>query len=611
MDGPLIRTRETESTQPRTAEATIRTAAASIKNSATQADAEQAADGAIAHGSPARNQKAQVSELDAAELDAAKLDDAAEPNVQVLPSETAEGSRQGTEAPPSRFYAKTKNAPESRQRADERSKIRKGTEADKTVRTNREPARTVREAPGDGPTTKTPAFKVRTNDTALSNVHFSDNPQQPSAQTRMAHDSKAAQAAQAAAKAAEKVKQQVQSGADRHRHDDNSSPLYSALQKAEKMGAYVRSKLVRFGIVTVAGGGAVVPVIIVIFTIYFLSCILGVFVSLSEQPQADRLTLREVIREINLDYSARIQAAQALPCESVTVSGQRAAWPEVLALYAVQLNFGDSPTEVLSMDEDKRQFLIDLYWELNSISTDYQTETVTDYTQLLDSEGFPVLDENGIPVLVGTERTVINLYITAAHTSPDAVPAAFGLSETQAEVYRVLLSPDYAELWRTAQYGIGTGDGNIVSVALSQVGQVGGAPYWDYVGYDHWVNWCACFVSWCANECGYVENGLFPCTGGVGGYENWFAGQTADRSYEPAAGDLIIFDWEQDGYTDHIGLVEKVENGRVYTVEGNSDNAVVSTSYPLSSSSIALYLIPDYSSVGNTITPTQLSSGDA
>ena len=44
----------------------------------------------------------------------------------------------------------------------------------------------------------------------------------------------------------------------------------------------------------------------------------------------------------------------------------------------------------------------------------------------------------------------------------------------------------------------------------------------------------------------------------------------ADRTYEPKVGDIIFFDWEGDGTTDHVGIVEKCENGTVYTVEGNS-----------------------------------------
>ena len=39
-----------------------------------------------------------------------------------------------------------------------------------------------------------------------------------------------------------------------------------------------------------------------------------------------------------------------------------------------------------------------------------------------------------------------------------------------------------------------------------------------------------------------------------------------------AHGDIIFFDWEVDGQVNHVGIVEKVENNIIYTIEGNSTN---------------------------------------
>jgi hypothetical protein len=60
--------------------------------------------------------------------------------------------------------------------------------------------------------------------------------------------------------------------------------------------------------------------------------------------------------------------------------------------------------------------------------------------------------------------------------------------------------------------------------------------------------------------------------------------------YSPQPGDAILFDWDKDGTADHIGIVEKVVNGQVYTIEGNSSNSVKKNSYSLSSGSIDGYL---------------------
>ena len=143
-----------------------------------------------------------------------------------------------------------------------------------------------------------------------------------------------------------------------------------------------------------------------------------------------------------------------------------------------------------------------------------------------------------------------------------------------------------------------TSGGNqaIVEVALTQLGNEGGQPYWSWYGFNGRVEWCACFTSWCADQCGYLESGIIPkfslCSDGV----NWFKGkgQWQDKNYEPQAGDLIFFDWGSDGSIDHVGIVEKCENGTVYTVEGNSGDACRQQSYPVGSSSIYGYGVPQY-----------------
>ena len=143
-----------------------------------------------------------------------------------------------------------------------------------------------------------------------------------------------------------------------------------------------------------------------------------------------------------------------------------------------------------------------------------------------------------------------------------------------------------------------TSGGNqaIVEVALTQLGNEGGKPYWSWYGFNGRVEWCACFASWCADQCGYLESGIIPkfslCSDGV----DWFKGrgQWQDKNYEPQAADLIFFDWGNDGSIDHVGIVEKCENGTVYTVEGNSGDACRQQSYPIGSSSIYGYGLPAY-----------------
>lgn len=132
----------------------------------------------------------------------------------------------------------------------------------------------------------------------------------------------------------------------------------------------------------------------------------------------------------------------------------------------------------------------------------------------------------------------------------------------------------------------------IVDVALSQVGNIGGEPYWSWYGFTNHVEWCACFVSWCADQCGYLDSGTYPKFSGCVFGMQWFQqrGLWLDASAEPASGMLIFFDWAtQDGVPDHVGIVEKVENGMVYTVEGNSRDMCRQKQYALGSGVILGY----------------------
>ena len=135
----------------------------------------------------------------------------------------------------------------------------------------------------------------------------------------------------------------------------------------------------------------------------------------------------------------------------------------------------------------------------------------------------------------------------------------------------------------------------IVDVALTQVGNVGGEPYWSWYGFTSRVEWCACFVSWCADQCGYLDSGAYPKFSGCVFGMQWFQqrGLWLDGSAEPVPGMLIFFDWAtQDGVPDHVGIVERVENNVVYTVEGNSRDECRQKQYSLGNSVILGYGMP-------------------
>lgn len=133
------------------------------------------------------------------------------------------------------------------------------------------------------------------------------------------------------------------------------------------------------------------------------------------------------------------------------------------------------------------------------------------------------------------------------------------------------------------------GNQNTVDIALSQVGNVGGQPYWSWYGFNSRVEWCACYVSWVLNQAGYGEPKFAACQRqGVPYFSS--NGRWASRGYSDIApGDVIFFDWEGDGHSDHVGIVIGTDGSRVYTVEGNSGDACKVRDYDLNSSVIMGY----------------------
>ncbi|EFB77288.1 CD1108 family mobile element protein [Subdoligranulum variabile] len=213
----------------------------------------------------------------------------------------------------------------------------------------------------------------------------------------------------------------------------------------------------------------------------------------------------------------------------------------------------------------------------------YRTETRT------DSEG------NEYDVEVPYNYYILNVTLTSKPISSVALEL---LTPDQLEMYQVYRqtlgnkplifgggSADTSDSESLAgvEFVNGTRPGNqeVVDIAKSQVGNVGGQPYWSWYGFNSRVEWCACFVSWCYGQMGLSEPRFSACQAqGI----PWFQshGQWGGRDYANIApGDAIFFDWDLDGRADHVGIVVGTDGSKVYTVEGNSGDACKIKSYSL------------------------------
>ena len=350
-------------------------------------------------------------------------------------------------------------------------------------------------------------------------------------------------------------------------------------------------------IVAIAAGGWIAVVVIIVVCLIGLlvgSCF-GIF--FSGEDSGTGQTMRQAVQEINADYQSQIDTTRAnLTYDELEMSGSRAVWPEVLAVYAVKTTTDpDDPQEVATVDNAKKAILKDIFWRMNELSSRTESKTEEVITETDDGHG------NIVETTTTVTRTY--LYITVSHKTADEMADLYGFNEEQRQQLSELLAEENNSLWSAVLYGISVGDGEIVTVALSQVGNVGGQPYWSWYGFDGRVEWCACFVSWCANECGYIDSGVIPKFAGCANGVQWFKdrGQWQDGSFKPSAGQIIFFDWDnkgssgpQDGQSDHVGIVEKCENGIVYTIEGNSGDSCRQNQYPVGYYEILGYGIPAF-----------------
>ena len=218
-----------------------------------------------------------------------------------------------------------------------------------------------------------------------------------------------------------------------------------------------------------------------------------------------------------------------------------------------------------------------------------------------------VLNMAGVESLIDLDR--ISLALQGYNFGPGYISWALanygGYSELNAIEFSDMMAAQYGwagygdkvyvshvlRYYPVGQLFIGEGNAAMVVVAQSQIGNVGGAPYWSWWGYNDRVEWCTIFVSWVADQCGYIETGVLPKAENVNVLIDWFVShnQWLGREYVPLPGDLVFFDWNGDNRCDHVGIVEYCENSIVFTIEGNTADSCDRRQYPSTNPAIVGY----------------------
>lgn len=116
--------------------------------------------------------------------------------------------------------------------------------------------------------------------------------------------------------------------------------------------------------------------------------------------------------------------------------------------------------------------------------------------------------------------------------------------------------------------------------------------------------WCATFISALFAKAGLLSIGFAECSCErmINLYKA--AGRWQERDdYVPRMGDLVMYDWQDNGigdakgWADHVGIVAAVDAKNITVIEGNRNNAVGYRQIAVDARYIRGYCLPDYESV--------------
>ena len=351
-------------------------------------------------------------------------------------------------------------------------------------------------------------------------------------------------------------------------------------------------------------GAAAVPLLLILVLASLIAGIVsssfGIFFSGSSGKESK--SLQSVVLDINNEFNAKIDKIKAnTKHDELVMKGTMSSWPDVLSVYAVYVTTKpENATDVVHITDEHIKMLRNIFWQMNTVTSSTTKKTETKKEPVLDENGNQKKDEKGNPVYTEKKITKTTLHIKISHKDADEEAKSLSFTAKQLEELNELLSDKYASLWSQILIGVGTGSDKLVTIALSQLGNKGGEKYWRWAGSSKRIPWCALFVSWCGEQAGLRSAGKVPYFSFVGDGVHWFktkgkwikGSDVTSSNYDELIrpGMIIFFDWledgKRDGHGDHVGIVTKVANGRIYTVEGNNNDYVAKSSYPVGSKSI-------------------------
>ena len=194
-------------------------------------------------------------------------------------------------------------------------------------------------------------------------------------------------------------------------------------------------------IAAIVAGGWVAVVVILVVCLVALLCgsIFGIFFS-SEKTSSNSITMKEVVAECNQEFSDKLQDIQDKnEHDDYVLDGSMASWKDILLVYTIKQSKGNNEEEVMTMDEKKKKVVKDIFWDMNSVSSEVKTEKVTE--QGISADEMPK----------EVEKKVLHIKLTSK--TAEQMKNEYHFNNNQLKQYVELSSPKYASLWSGAIYG--------------------------------------------------------------------------------------------------------------------------------------------------------------
>ena len=192
--------------------------------------------------------------------------------------------------------------------------------------------------------------------------------------------------------------------------------------------------------------------------IFFSSENVGSMITINGEKQP--ITMNKLVSNLNIEFMNEInKILLENPHEEYDITGNRAEWKEILAVYTAKVSNGNNETEVMMLDDNKASILREIFFQMNEIN----------FTKEITYERQEVIENKKVKYITITHT---KLHITITGKNTEEMSNRYRFNQKQKEQLQELLKDEYSKLWLAVIYGTSNGSSNIVEVARRQIGNI-------------------------------------------------------------------------------------------------------------------------------------------